>query len=270
MILRDLFFAIVMFGSTSALALSPLPPVELALYLGTSGCRAAPSVVVDVVQDTQANVTLSPCGIAPVSGSLRFTSSDGNAALPPAYGYNFAIVPPTAQSVFVSFRTPGLHTLTARDAANNVAATLTVNVLPAPILLEVGCPSLAIARAPTITIIGRSHAISVFNCFDTNTPPLSLGSSDPRAEFPSAARVYPPALGVPQTVGTIIFRSPGLHTVFLRDGDARFAPAQFNVLPGEPSVAASAVPVDGRAALFGCALLVAGLAWRGLRRSRRT
>ncbi len=269
---RWIIALISLLGPNLANALSPLPPFELTFYIGTAGCPAKPSVVMDVTQERPIYLTLGQCAVAPPIGTLTFESSDPNGVLPANFNYNFL----TMQAGAISpgnayFRTPGIQTITARDAAKNIVISETFNVLPMGILLEVGCVSLAIARPPTITRVGSVHALSVFNCLDTATPALSVVSSDSNATLPIGTRVFSQAFGVPQRFGDIAFQSPGLRTVSLRDaGGTVYATSSFNVLADGPLAPAQNVPVGGMIGWALSCLLLAGCAVHALRASRKT
>ena len=256
------FFAL--FGTNLSKGLSPPPPFELTFYVGTAGCPAKPTVVMEITQERAIYLTLGQCAVTPLSGTLSFSSSDSNAVLPASFNYNALTMQPGAISPGNAyFRTPGIQTITARDAANNIVISETFNVLPVGILLEVGCVSLANARPPTITRVGSVHTLSVFNCLDTATPALSVFSTDPIATFPTGVRVFPPAFGVPQLYGDIAFQTPGLRTVSLRDGNGiTYATHSFNVLADGAIGPAQPVPVGSPFGMALLALLLAGLAVR--------
>jgi hypothetical protein len=250
-------------------ALSPLPPLEVTLYLGTANCPARPAVIQNAFQNQPITITLAACGVAPATGTLSFTSSDPSATLPAAFAYNFLTLQPgpiIAGTLYL--RTPGVHTLVARDAANNITASETFNVSPVAALLEVGCISPAIALPPLNAIAGKSHPLSVVNCGDTTTPLLTLESTDPAATLPRGPRAYAPSLGVPESIGSVTFQTPGLRLVRLRGADGTlFATFAFNVLADQAGVASQAVPVNAPLALAGCTLLIAAL---GVAAQKRT
>lgn len=270
--MRTTWFAVflALVATNLAHALSPLPPLEVTLYLGIANCPARPAVIQNAFQNQPISITLAACGVAPTTGTLSFTSSDPSATLPAAFAYNFLTLRPgpiIAGTLYL--RTPGVHTLVARDAANTITASETFNVSPVTALLEVGCVSLAIAVPPLNTIAGKSHPLSVLNCGDTATPILTLESTDPAAMLPMGPRTYPPSLGVPESIGSVTFQTPGLRVVRLRGADGTlFATFSFNVLADQMSVGSQAVPANTPLALAGCALLIAALGVAAQKRIR--
>jgi hypothetical protein len=253
-------------------ALSPLPPLEITLYIGTSGCPARPAVLQNVFQNQPVIVKVEPCGVAPPTGTLSFTSSDANATLPATFAYNFLTLRPgpiIAGTLYL--RSPGFHTVVAQDAANGVTASEAFTVMPSSALLEVNCPSLTVALPPLITVVGKPHPLSVVNCGDTTTTALTVDSTDPAAILPTGARAYPPSLGVPEAIGSVTFQTPGLRVVRLRAADGTvFAAFPFNVLAADqPNAAPQAVPINSPLALAACAMIILAFGFAAQIRRRK-
>jgi hypothetical protein len=258
--------------TSMAFGLTPPPPVTIPYYLGTSGCPASPTIVRDVYQDRAVLITVGACAVGPGVGTLVFSSSDANATLPATFNYNFLVnwlVPNNPDPV--TFRTPGRQTLTARDAANNVVLTETVNVLPSPGELLVNCITVLNVNPPTITLTGRAHPLAVINCSDVATAPLTFVSSDACAQLPSGARSYLPSPGVPVPAGEVIFCTPGLQTVSLQNASGTIvAEYRFNAIRGADE-ASGGTPIPSLSTLgIGiCGLVLAGLALTAQRRRKR-
>jgi hypothetical protein len=241
-------------------ALTPPPPVNLTFYVGTAGCPAGPEQVINVWQDTVAFANIGFCASAPTSGTLTFTSSDANAVLPGPTAYNSLILPPALQTANVVFRTPGRHTIVARDVANNLSWTLTVEVLRTTEVFGAGCAVTLVARPPRIALSGEGHPIVVSNCNTTPTGVLSFASTDPLATLPPP-RAYSAGPNFGESAGNVVFRTPGLQTLFLRDssGNDVSVSVTFNVLRSTATANAS-VPLGNPWITIALTLLIAGIA----------
>jgi hypothetical protein len=247
-------------------ALTPPPPVNLTFYIGTAGCPAAPDQVFTVYQDLVAFANIGFCASAPATGTLTFTSSDANAVLPGPTAYNSLTLQPAPQTANVVFRTPGRHTIVARDVANNLSWGLTVEVLRTTEVLGAGCAVTLVARPPRIALIDEGHPIAVSNCDLTPTGVLSFASTDPLATLP-APRAYAAGPNFGEAAGDVVFRTPGLQTLFLRDsnGNDVSTSVTFSVLRSSATANAS-VPLGNRWITIVLSLSIAGIAWRATRR----
>jgi hypothetical protein len=87
-----LTFAFLFVLQAPAFGLTPPPPVEVPLYIGTSACPASPSIIRDVYTDRSVNLIAGRCGVFPSRGTLVFSSSDPNAIFPANFTYDFTVV----------------------------------------------------------------------------------------------------------------------------------------------------------------------------------
>jgi hypothetical protein len=264
-------FACLFVLQAPAFGLTPPPPVEVPLYIGTSACPASPSIIRDVYTDRSVRLITGRCGVFPNRGTLVFSSSDADGILPPNFTYDFAVDNIVAVNPApVRFRTPGRQTFTARDVANNLVITETFNVLPSPGLLELNCIRPAIAPTPSITLVGLEQPVLGLNCGDTVSPLFTFVSSDSCAKVPSGATQIAAGFGVPISLGAVTFCTPGLQTVSLRDAaGTTLASIAFNVQRGPAQETSAPVPSVSLLGLVLSALALVGIALHTQRRRHR-
>jgi hypothetical protein len=227
------------------------------LFVGTQGCPAAPEFIYDVFQYTQHSAMIGFCANAPARGTLTFSSSDANALLPDPTPYNALALTASPQTASpIVFRTPGVHTLTARDAANNITLVVRVQVNHAVEILGYECASLAVALPPKITVVDVGHPLAVSNCTSAATPVLTFSSSDPLATLP-APRAFAAGPNFGEAAGNAVFRTPGIQFVYLRDpAGALVSQTAFDVRSSNGLASFPSVPVNAAWAL---GLLVLGM-----------
>jgi hypothetical protein len=231
-------------------ALTPPLVPELTVWVGTTGCPAAPSVTVPAVAGSAAgSFTLGYCASGATTGTLTFSSSDPLASLPAPSNYNSAILnvlPPKLGAV--TFRTPGLQTVTVRDASINFLATFAFQVSPEPVFMGIGCAELAIAREPFVAMVGTPHPIFVSNC-NATAETVRFTSSDSAATLPASAS-FPPNTFT-QPVGAVTFTRTGAQVVsIVNASNVLLYQANFNVLPSATSSMGTPVPVNAPLALM--------------------
>ena len=165
-------------ASTSSVNVVSGDAVQL-LVSGTSATAGAGASTTIAAKDRYANT------VASYTGTVTFTSSDGQAALPP--DYTFATADAGQRAFTVTLKTAGAQTVRATDAARSLSGTGAFSIAPAAAAGCVvgGLPASAAAGAQLGLRVTAQDAFA--NVATGYTGTMALSSSDTAAQLSSPA-----------------------------------------------------------------------------------
>jgi hypothetical protein len=211
-----------MAATTSSVNVVSGDAVQLVLSGSPATAGAAISTTV-TAKDTYGNT------VASYAGTVTFTSSDSQAALPPAFTFGAA---DAGQHAFaVTLKTAGAQTVTATDATRPLSGTGQFSIAPA------AASACAVGGLPASAAAGAQLGLRVTvqdafaNVATGYTGTMALSSSDP------AAQLSAPATFTSTDAGSRVFsaqlRTAGARSVSATDSVNSFAcQASVNVVPG--------------------------------------
>jgi hypothetical protein len=145
------------------------------------------------------------------TGTVQFTSSDPQAALPPNYTFTSADM--GVHTFTVTLKTAGPQSLQVADTQSGLGGSATVTVNPGPVAaLEVTAPTGPVSAGVSVPI--TVAATDAFGNVATNyTGTVHFSSSDPQATLPADA----PVSGGGPTIFNVTFRTAGTQTITATD-----------------------------------------------------
>jgi hypothetical protein len=212
----------VLSATTSSVAVVSGDAVQILLSGASATAGAATSTTV-TAKDTFANTVTS------YTGTVAFTSSDGQAVLPASYTFGAA---DAGQHAFpVTLKTAGGQTVTATDAANSLTGIGAFSVAPgaATVCSVSGLPASAAAGAQLGLRVTVQDAFG--NVATGYTGTMALSSSDPAAQLSAAATFTSTDAG--SRVFSAQLRTAGSRSVVATDPVSSIAcQGLVNVVPG--------------------------------------
>src|SRR5262249_10333116 len=149
----------------------------------------------------------------PYFSDIVFSSSDGQASLPP--GYVFTVADAGSHTFTATLRTAGPQTITASEVINGLpTGTQSIAVTPA------AASSLSVSGFPATTV-GVAHAFTVTardafgNVATGYTGTVALSSSDPLATLPASYTFTAADAGVHTFAATL--RKSGTQSITVAD-----------------------------------------------------
>jgi hypothetical protein len=236
---------------------SPIANLVVSALDGTSGNPSPPPTSPDklVLSSTSSSETAgSPFSITVTaknssgatdtsySGTIRFTSSDGQAGLPP----NFMFVPSDdgTATFTVTLKTAGTQSITATDMANSA----TTGKLSGISISPAGASQFVLSGLPSSATVGVAQSLTVTakdpygNVATNYTGTVEFTSSDTAAILPGNSKFSITSQGVESF--PITFETPGTQWLTVKDISSGFSATQSGILvaPAAPTnLVASAV-----------------------------
>ncbi len=180
--------------------------------LSNPSTAGVPSSIVVTAKDPYGNTDVN------YSGTVRFTSNDGQAVLPANYAFT-----PVAAGVHtfasgVTLKTAGSRTVTVTDTVNaavNGSQTVTVTAASAASIQMTGLPGSMTAGTSSTVVLTTRDAYS--NIATGYSGTIAFTSSDGQAVLPANYTFVPADAGVHSFSGGVILKTSGSQSVTATD-----------------------------------------------------